>query len=100
MVKTLSEKTIDECLDLYDPDSGFGNKLAAIKHLRAESGLGLKEAKDIIKSNFDPKLAATFSVVIGDTDFSGYYIDRIFELSAELAECHSKLKEMGFSFTS
>jgi len=100
MVKTLSKKTIDECLRIYDPDLGLGDKMKSIYHLRVETGLDLKEAKEIIESNFDPKLAITFSVVIGDTTTPGYYIDRIFELSAELAECHNKLKEMGFSFTS
>ena len=76
-----------------------GNKVAAIKSLRAFTGLGLKEAKELIESGFDKDMMRDLNVVIEDKNSPGYHIDQVFILGKQLAYHYEELERLGFSFT-
>ena len=89
---------IEQSRELWNPSMGrdrdgrpMGNKVQAIKYLREELGLSLKEAKDMVENDFAGV----------DTDGTpGYHIDKIFELGKELAYHYQKLESLGFTFGS
>lgn len=90
MIKSIKKDFVDEVLTIAKD-----NKVAAIKMLRNESGLGLREAKDLVESCFSTAYCSEYDVVVGEVDTAGYWVDRVFELSAQIAECHENLTRLG-----
>jgi len=91
----ITQQDIDAILSQLKLD---GNKVLAIKNTRLLLDCGLKEAKDLVEDAFSPACCDKYKVEIENRDTPGYYIDRIFALSKELAECYSALKSSGFKF--
>lgn len=51
----LTETLVEVCGNM-----ARGNKIAAIKFVRERTGLGLKEAKDLVEGNFDSRGVARY----------------------------------------
>ena len=92
MIKTFKKEFVEKLKELAKD-----NKVAAIKMLRQESGLGLRESKDLIDTSFDKPTCLQYDIVVGAEDTAGYWVDRVFELSAEIAECHNQLAKLGIN---
>lgn len=92
MIKTFKKEFVEKLKEMAKD-----NKVAAIKELRQESGLGLRESKDLIDTSFDKPTCMQYDIVVGEEDTAGYWVDRVFELSAQIAECHENLTRLGIN---
>ena len=80
MFKIIEKSVVEHCRTLWQEGvAGADNKLASIKHLRisvppvigpdgeSRSGIGLKQAKEIVESDFDPVVCADRGWQVGET---------------------------------
>lgn len=91
----IKQAVVYECHSFYVMGHATGDKIKAIKYLRGETGLGLKESKMLIEQDFDAASLSYCGATLEGELTPGYYIDRVFELAGELSECYTKLREMG-----
>lgn len=92
----ITQEQLDDVLSEYDVATAIGNKVGAIKKLRKYTGLGLKETLHIVESGCTEVAFNTYHVHM-QRDTPEYYIDRMFELSHEIAICVEKLREFGIT---
>ena len=91
----IEQHVIDASRAHYDPETGLGNKVLAIKHVRTETGASLKTAKDAVEDNF-----SDLTCEVDNHDTPGYHIDKVFELGRKLAYHYAELEKLGFTFGS
>lgn len=101
MSTVIKRDVLDECVMIFDPSvaaGAVGSKIAAIKYLRNETGLGLKEAKFLVESRFSTDMLVDCDCVIGEAESIEDHIDAIFQLTMKLAEHHQALIDLGFVY--
>lgn len=89
----ISREIIDKAIEIY----ADGDKVRAIKYIRTETGAGLREAKYGIEEGFSPAALDKYNFELTTPESIGGYIDRIFTLSAELAECYEEMRKLGWT---
>jgi hypothetical protein len=97
MTTIVKQSVIDECESYYMPYKVGGDKIKAIKYFREQTGIGLKDAKELIEAGFDSASMYNMGIEVEDTDTAGYHVDKIFELASKLAYHYAEMKKLGVS---
>ena len=89
----IKESAVKEYLSHYEK----GDKVHAIKLVRADINCSLKEAKDLVEHKFSEVICKEYDVRIENTDTIGYWIDEIFIHTAAINDAWDNLKRLGFN---
>ena len=73
------------------------NKVRAIKHVREQLTSDLKTAKDLVESDFSTSVCSHYGFIPNNGNDPDYWVDRIIQLSSEIAACYHELEELGFT---
>lgn len=102
MITTIPLGVVKKCISLNSKDE----RITAIKYLRHETGLGLREAKELVESEFHLDKMNEYDCIISHDVTTkindkpppeiARHLDAIYQHTQQIAAHHNELERLGF----